>query len=365
MIKMQASAGPKAVGRSTANSGQGRWSAIAPTRVVLLALPFCFMPALRLSPLLCSTCTAFVYSMEPVREGLVLALAFSPDGTKLASGDSNGCICLFDGTASRQLATFPKQEEAIYGLTFSPDGQTMATGDFGGLITLWKKVGESYASVRQMRQKHEVRCMAWAPRGGRLAIGSGGGRASAALVTIWDTQSGVALRSWDTDKDVVCALCYGRSGRVLVTGGLHGTVRVWDAETGREIGPAFRSVFSITAVAAAPHGDLIAVATGGGDIGLWHIDEDHKYRSVARGLGLIESLAFTPDGRLLVAADCVAEEQEQSVHFWKVATGQEVGSGIRGNVRNIAVSPDGKTLATAGLHRDCAIKTWNLDELVK
>jgi hypothetical protein len=68
----------------------------------------------------------------------VQGVAFSPDGTTLASDSDDGTICLWDtATGHRRLLLTPTRNAAMEALAFSPDGKTLASGDTDGLVKLW------------------------------------------------------------------------------------------------------------------------------------------------------------------------------------------------------------------------------------
>jgi WD40 repeat protein len=70
----------------------------------------------------------------------VRALAFSPDGKLLATGDGGGVVKVWDATARRELSTFNGHKTAVTITTFSPDGKTLASGDNEGTVKLYGTV---------------------------------------------------------------------------------------------------------------------------------------------------------------------------------------------------------------------------------
>jgi WD40 repeat protein len=75
----------------------------------------------------------------------VRALAFSPDGKLLATGDGAGVVKVWDATARRELSTFKGHKTAVTITTFSPDGKTLASGDNEGTVKLY-----GTASMREL-----------------------------------------------------------------------------------------------------------------------------------------------------------------------------------------------------------------------
>lgn len=67
----------------------------------------------------------------------VAALAYSPDGRLLVSGDHGGTVIVRDARSGAQLLILPERSERVRALAFSPDGGTLAVGCFDGSIRLW------------------------------------------------------------------------------------------------------------------------------------------------------------------------------------------------------------------------------------
>ena len=70
-------------------------------------------------------------------ESAVESVAFSPDGTTLASGSSDETVRLWDVASGAQLATLEGHTDGVESLSFSPDGTTLASGSSDETILLW------------------------------------------------------------------------------------------------------------------------------------------------------------------------------------------------------------------------------------
>ncbi len=69
--------------------------------------------------------------------GSVLSVAFSPDGTILASGGNDKKIILWDIPTAEVITTLTGHTEAVRCVTFSPDGNTLVSGSWDGTALVW------------------------------------------------------------------------------------------------------------------------------------------------------------------------------------------------------------------------------------
>ncbi len=176
----------------------------------------------------------------------------------------------------------------------------------------------------------------------------------------WDLKTGTKIRltghrSW------VRRLAFHPDGRTLVTGGYSGGLIWWNALS---LAPSPRRKInahrgSIRAVAVSPDGKF--VASGGNDrvVRIWSAKEGKLLHELHGHKRHIYNLAFHPDGKHLVSGDLMGVLKKWDTATWKPVfdfQGTEilVGWDVKfqadcGGIRGIDFSPDGKTLAVAGI----------------
>ncbi len=155
------------------------------------------------------------------------ALAFRPDGTRLASASTAGTVSLHDLDGQVAWTTpVPKPATQITRLVFHPAGSALlaATAD-GRLLGFDAKTGRLIRE--QPVDPTGLHALAFAPDGQQVALGASGGQ-----VYLWDTAAWKTVRSWNTYSPVGGVAFVGGSG-LLATGGR--AVQFWETATGREV----------------------------------------------------------------------------------------------------------------------------------
>jgi peroxiredoxin len=150
-------------------------------------------------------------------------------------------------------------------------------------------------------------------------------------------------------------LAFSPDGKKALTGSHDKTTRVWDAATGKPLGPPIQHPNEIWAVAFSPDGRTIL--TGGADrtACLWDAETWELLRSSMQHSGAIRGVAFNPDGRLLLTCGT-----DYTARIWHAATGKAIGPPLRhrNDVWTVSCSPDGKRAVTGS--NDGTAALWAL-----
>jgi WD40 repeat protein len=244
------------------------------------------------------------------QQGLVEAVAVSPDGRRLLTGSSGKSMRLWDRDSGSMIHEFGGHGGRVLSVAFSPDGRRALSGGEDAVIRLWDL--ESGERLRELRGHSEwVFSLAFTPDG-RLALSTSGGKGldqspwwqdgTDSAVRIWDVETGKPVGRLEGHKGIVRSVAVSRDGRQALSGGSDMTLILWDPKTRREV----------------------------------HRLRGHQNR--------IESVAFLPDGHHAVSASL-----DRTIRLWDLSSGRELDQ-FRGHttaVTGLAVAPDGRRLLSA------------------
>jgi WD40 repeat protein/class 3 adenylate cyclase len=352
--------------------------------------------------------TVRVWDLSPERELVTLAqhqagvlgVAFSPDGTRLASASHDGTVMVWDLEASLSspsgiaMLTLPDGDRStqMNAVAFSPDGKRLVSASGDATAALWDIAsGERLLTLlghgpgQEATQVDGVTAAEFSPDGARVATAGADGTAR-----IWDTSTGQELltlvghgrwRPGQPSHDGVVAVAFSPDGELVATAGVDGTTRLWDAGSGQELLTWDSHPDNIVLdVAFSPDGTRLATGGYEGTAKIWNLDASGS--SIAPRLLItltghasgVFGVAFSPDGASLVTGS-----EDGTAKVWNLeatagpAMSPQGGSarelftlaGHSAGVADVAMSPDGKVLATSSWDGTVRLHVLPIEELVR
>lgn len=259
--------------------------------------------------------TARVWSVDGGPEALrlkhpdaVSGVAFSPDGTLIVTGGADGLVRLWDAATGAAVAELSGHTDEVRAVAFGPNGALIASSSDDQTIRLWAFKDGWQEQAALSGHVGQVQSVAFSPDGARLAS-SGEDRTA----RVWDVISGTETLTIE-HPDQVRSVAFGPGGAQLVTGCDDGSVRVWDAASGVLVAELAGHTEAVRSVAISADG--LWIASGGDDqmVRLWVFRDGWQEHDVLSGHGgPVRTVAFSPDGALAASGS-----DDLSVILWEV-----------------------------------------------
>jgi WD40 repeat protein len=304
------------------------------------------------------------------------AVAFSPDGSRVAFGGADGSAGLVAAATGQRIASYLGQTAAVNQVAFSPDGRLLATASTDGTARVWRATGQASA---EMRAGGDVLTLE-TPGDGIETIYADRAQTGGFVVQKWSRRGarvgGPLEISATLTADAAFLSGDGRFAGVIPGGQPNAPIQIWNVSRRRMVGTVPPSVAPFGGLPVfSPDGSSIAMGKPGeGDIAVRGPGPRHgpppsaprsgpppglprpamvvvdAHRGKTRRLGTTScgtgwrSQPFSRDGKLLAAGTFCGQ-----VYVWEIASGRPVGHpfSIGGELARIAFSPDAKQIAVA------------------
>ena len=311
-------------------------------------------------------------------KGLLHDIKFTPDGNRVAVATSVG-IWIYDVQTGEELALLTGHTRRVTALGFPADGRFLASGSFDRTVRLWDiDTGKQTAIFAGHRAG--IGAIAVSPDGKTVVSGDSTWKG---VLILWDVETGEQIKRHTgyTDNlihrfkifldksrtvpnpNAIEAIAFSPDGKTFVSGHRDGTVRLWDAETGRKIS-AFREHkrAGISDVAFSPDGKILMSSTFDGTV----LQTFQKGKPLVRSMSYVpfpENLVFSSDGTTLIGSGYLGRDtigKKRFVHKWDAVTGELLMSTPTPHTDQLmalAISPDGSTFLTGSW--DGTIHQWD------
>jgi len=288
------------------------------------------------------------------------SIALSPDGQLLAMGNyENHQVWLWDiqnGRLIRHMETHPDAER-INGLAFSPDGSLLVGGEFAGEDVPYTHVWDVQTGELCEPFPMQSWLPTFHPEGKTLASVSGN------TVVLWDIASRTVIQECQDVRGRPHHVAFSPGGRTLVTCGDDRAIHWWDGETGLEtyrIEPRFSPK---PAAAFSVDTEVLATSTWDGNIRLWNTHSGQLMKVFGLPSLQDEGIAMSADAQLLVSWS-QHYIGAGGLHVWQPASGTRWNlGGAQQWVYQAIMSPDGQTVAA--ICGDKKIRIWFLSEVLQ
>ena len=302
--------------------------------------------------------------------GGVYCVAFSPDGSSLASANVDGTVKLWTVATRTRTATLTHTDTdldnpaktvggtkswSIYSVAYSPVSSIVASGNGDGTITLWdvatQQGNATLPDINNENWNSFANSVAFSPNGSMLAASY-----VTPAVTLWNvgSRSQIATLAADT-RWWVYAVAFSPDGSILASGNgdndpsagsSDGVVQLWDVASRTMTANLTSTNSGAGSLAFSPDGATLANVNGDGTITLWRVAARTSAATLTSAGHAAKCLAFSPDGTTLASGN-----NDGTITLWDVATRTRAATlqtGASAVVHSVAFSPDGTTLACGG-----------------
>lgn len=267
-------------------------------------------------------------------------------GTPMETG--RGGESLPDATAD--VDPLEAQSSPANALAFSPDGRLAALACNDRSVRLFDLVGNRDLR-RCIGHTASVWCVAFSPDGTRLLSGGKDG-----TVRLWEVESGRELLKIEAHRDLVSAVAFAPDGKSALSAGFDRAVQRWDLDRGARLD---RFAFDtggrhVQALASAADGKTAFVAC---QDRVCQVDTatGKEVRRFEGHTDWVAQVAISRDGKFLATAG-----DDGVIQVWQIATGTKAATltGHTGAVRAVALSGDGRTVVSGG--SDATVRLWDV-----
>jgi WD40 repeat protein len=290
-------------------------------------------------------------------EKRINAVAFSPDGETLFTGDEEGVIKTWGVQSGEKIKVDFKTENPIYTLAVSPDGNTLAYAGSGRNVNLINahRLVESKGFLFTRDPRADVLSIAWSPDSTNILAGSRDG-----AIRVYEVNSREVLFSMKEHEGSVNSVAWSPDGRWLASGGEDNrgdndkTLILWDWVS-RESIPLVDHTEDVFGVAFSPDGKILAAGSRDGTLTLYEVETRRKIAQRSDHSDEISSVAFNTQGIPVL----VSGSLDQKVKLYEIATQQPLGnlfSDGKGSLKSLEFLSNQKLLMLGSQSNDS--KLW-------
>ncbi|KJA24886.1 hypothetical protein HYPSUDRAFT_452805, partial [Hypholoma sublateritium FD-334 SS-4] len=287
----------------------------------------------------------------------VNSVAFSPDGTFVASGSEDDTIRVWNSKTGKQVGmpATGGHTDWVNSVAFSPNGKNVVSGSDDRTVRIWdsetgKQVGQPFVG-----HTGYVNAVAFSPDGTHVLSGSADD-----TIRSWDLKTGKqAGEPMEGHANWVRSIAISPDGKYAVSGSDDQTVCIWNLETRDQVGQPFRGHTGyVRSVAFSPNGNRIASGSQDETVRIWDTETGKQVGEPLRGhTDCVNAVTFSPDGHHIVSSS-----NDKTIRIWDSETGVQVRELVGGHtdhVKSVKFSPDGNRIVSGS--RDATVRIWDVN----
>ncbi|MCP4171840.1 MAG: protein kinase [Fuerstiella sp.] len=321
------------------------------------------------------------------------SVAFSPDGSLIATGHSDSCVRIWIPRTGRLLKTLVGHRQDVTALKFTPDGARLVSASVDKTIRMWRILGEGKAVI-EIESDSEVfsddglllstseqdflfptgtvsiwnlrtgsrtpikswmkpRCVAFSHDGQQIAVAVKG------KTMLFNVSTGDVLTKMDTKPFGANWVEFSQHDRVLYSAGDDGKVRIWDVEDGECLQILELQLDTIDIMKLNCDGTRLLTADSSGKLRVWDPESSEVILAID-GKGeaettILAAASFSPDGHHV--AVCV----NTTLQVWDLESGADVWRTVADQslLTSVVYTQDGARIVTGGIGG--TVRIWDAE----
>lgn len=249
---------------------------------------------------------------------------------------------------------------SICRLSWSPDGSKLGSAEVEGTIYLWDL--DTGNILRKIKSSASFPDFSWSSDGKQIAT------CTKTCLILYDIQTGHCIWKQRIDSEHLCRILWSPTDSIIATGASNGTVRLWDAASGKQISELYDHKGNVFEMAWSPDG--LFLASGGGSSGsemyaehgtdtsirIWDIRKQALKYILHGHTGYVADIAWSPDSAKLASVSL-----DQTVRIWDPFLGKQIAilEAHTGETRGVSFSFDSEFLVSRSWDR--TLRFWRSD----
>ena len=292
------------------------------------------------------------------------SVSVSPDGSLVAAGgrlwsqktgddDPSHSVYVWSLQGKELKYVLKGHEDSVMLVKFSPTAPVLASGGMDGTLKIWN--AQSGTEIRSVKLG-SVDALAYSPDGKILGVVE---RNNIHLfnTTTWESTGKLVVH---LEQQPVAAFTFSPDSQSLAVGGWSKKVSLWDVGKRKLIQVVGENTGEILSIAWSAKSNMLATGATDRVVSLWDMSKKTRFTDL-RQEDRAESVAFTPDGKLLAVGSGQPEsESDKTIVLWDVASATRRGllKGHPQSVVSLDFTPSGDSLVSAG--GDETIRIWDV-----
>ncbi|KAJ6068068.1 uncharacterized protein N7446_005105 [Penicillium canescens] len=241
----------------------------------------------------------------------ILSIAWSQDGSRLASASSDKTVRIWDTATGQCTSTLEGHSDMVLLIAWSQGGSRLASASSDNTVRIWDPATGQCASSLE-GHSNMVHSIVWSPNGSRLASASYDN-----TVRIWNPATGKCASTLEGHSGSVSSIAWSQDGSRLASASSDETVRIWDPATGQCVSTLEGHSGSVSSTTWSQDGSRLASASDDETVRIWDPATGLCASTLKGHSGSVSWIAWSQDGSRLASAS-----SDETVRIWDPAAGQ-------------------------------------------